>query len=44
MFSTIDDDVHRNELEAFYKESLNSFLNVAYSNIHNAPEAEEIMQ
>ena len=44
MFSIIDDDVQRNELEKFYKENLNCFLNIAYLKLHNKYDAEDAVQ
>lgn len=44
MFSTIGDEKQRNELEEFYKENLNCFLNIAYSNLHNEGDAEDAVQ
>jgi len=44
MFTTISDDVQRNKLEKFYKENLNCFLNLAFSNLHNAQDAEDAVQ
>lgn len=44
MFSTIEDDEQRNELETFYKENLNCLLNIAYANLHNQSDAEDAVQ
>ena len=44
MFSTIENDEQRNELEIFYKENLNCLLNVAYANLHNKNDAEDAVQ
>lgn len=44
MFSTIENDEQRNELETFYKENLNCLLNVAYANLHNKNDAEDAVQ
>lgn len=44
MFSTISNDKQRNELEAFYKEYFNCFLNAAYSSLHNRGDAEDAVQ
>lgn len=44
MFSTINDDKQRNELEAFYKENFNCLLNAAFSNLHNKDDAEDAVQ
>lgn len=44
MFSTIENDEQRNELETFYKENLNCLLNVAYANLHNKSDAEDAVQ
>lgn len=44
MFSVIDDAVQRNELEEFYKNNKNCFLNIAYSNLHNKNDAEDAVQ
>ena len=44
MFSTIENDDQRNELEAFYRENLNGLLNVAYMNLHNSNDAEDAVQ
>ncbi len=44
IFSTIEDNVQRNELEEFYKENLNIFLNIAYFNLHNKSDAEDAVQ
>ncbi len=44
MFSAISDEKQRNELAEFYKENLNCFLNIAYSNLHNKNDAEDAVQ
>lgn len=44
MFSTIENDEQRNELETFYKENLNCLLNVAFANLHNENDAEDAVQ
>ena len=44
IFSAIEDDAQRNELEEFYKENLNSFIHLAYSNLHNTSDAEDAVQ
>lgn len=44
MFSAISDEEQRNELSEFYKENLNCFLNIAYSNLHNKNDAEDAVQ
>ncbi len=44
MFSAISDEKQRNELSEFYKENLNCFLNIAYSNLHNKNDAEDAVQ
>ena len=44
MFSTIENDEQRNELEAFYRENLNCLLNVANANLHNKSDAEDAVQ
>lgn len=44
MFSTIENDEQRNELETFYKENRNSLLNLAFSNLNNKSEAEDAVQ
>lgn len=44
MFSTIENDEQRNELETFYKENLNCLLNIAYANLHNKSDAEDAVQ
>lgn len=44
MFSVIDDAAQRSELEAFYRENLNCFLNAAYLNLHNKNDAEDAVQ
>lgn len=44
MFSTIENDEQRNELEEFYKENLNCLLNVAYMNLHSSSDAEDAVQ
>lgn len=44
MFSMIGDDKQRSELEAFYKENQELFLNAAYSNLRNRSEAEDAVQ
>ena len=44
MFSTIENDEQRNELETFYKENLNCLLNIAYMNLHNKSDAEDAVQ
>lgn len=44
MFSTIENDEQRNELETFYKENLNCLLNIAYMNLHNKNDAEDAVQ
>ncbi len=44
MFSVISDEKQRNELSEFYKENLNCFLNIAYSNLHNRNDAEDAVQ
>lgn len=44
MFSVISDEKQRNELSEFYKENLNCFLNIAYSNLHNKNDAEDAVQ
>lgn len=42
--SIIEDNAQRNELEELYKENLNRFLNIAYSNLHNKSDAEDAVQ
>lgn len=44
MFSAISDEKQRNELEGFYKENLNCFLNTAYLNLHNKNDAQDAVQ
>lgn len=44
MFSAISNEGQRIELEEFYKENLNCFLNIAYSNLHNRRDAEDAVQ
>ena len=44
VLSTIENDTQRNELEEFYKENLNNFLYLAYSNLHNTSDAEDAVQ
>ena len=44
MFSTIENDEQRNELELFYKENLNCLLNVAYAKLHDKNDAEDAVQ
>lgn len=44
MFSVIDDDVQRNELEIFYKENRQLFYYIAYSKLHNREQAEDAVQ
>lgn len=44
MFSTIENEDQRNELEIFYKENLNCLLNVAYINLQNNCDAEDAVQ
>ena len=44
MFSVIEDPVHRNELEEFYKNNKNCFLNIAYTYLHNKSDAEDAVQ
>lgn len=44
MFSVINDDVQRNELEEFYKENKNCLLNIALLNLQNKSDAEDVVQ
>lgn len=44
MFSTIENDDQRNELETFYKENLNCLLNIAFANLHKKSDAEDAVQ
>ena len=44
MFSMISDDKQRSELETFYKENQNRFLNAAYLKLHDKGEAEDAVQ
>lgn len=44
MFATIENNVHRKELEKFYKENLKWFLNIAYLMLHNESDAEDAVQ
>lgn len=44
MFSVIEDPVQRNELEEFYKNNKNCFLNIAYIYLHNRDDAEDAVQ
>ncbi len=44
IFSAISDEKQRNELSEFYKENMNCFLNIAYSNLHNRNDAEDAVQ
>ena len=44
MFLVIEDTVQRNELEEFYKENINCFLNIAYLKLHNKNDAEDAVQ
>ena len=44
MFSNTEDDAQRNELEEFYKENINYFLNIAYLKLHNKSDAEDAVQ
>lgn len=44
MFSVIEDTVQRNELEEFYKENINCFLNIAYLKLHSKSDAEDAVQ
>lgn len=44
MFSVIEDPVQRNELEEFYKNNKNCFLNIAYTYLHNKSDAEDAVQ
>lgn len=44
MFSVIEDPAQRNELEEFYKNNKNRFLNIAYTYLHNKSDAEDAVQ
>ena len=44
MFSVIEDNDQRNELEEFYEENKNCFLNIAYLKLHDKNDAEEAVQ
>lgn len=44
MFSAISDEKQRNELEEFYREYQNCFLNTAYLNLHNENDAQDAVQ
>ena len=44
MFSVVEDNNQRNELEEFYKENQNCFLNIAYLKLHNKNDAEDAVQ
>lgn len=44
MFSVIEDPIQRNELEEFYKNNRNCFLNIAYIYLHNRDDAEDAVQ
>lgn len=44
MFSVIEDNDQRNELEEFYNENKNYFLNIAYLKLHNKKDAEDAVQ
>lgn len=44
MFLAVEDPVQRNELEDFYKNNKNIFLNIAYKYLHNKSDAEDAVQ
>ncbi len=44
MFSVIEDAAQRKDLEEFYKENMNCFLNIAYLKLHNKNDAEDAVQ
>ncbi|MCM1299500.1 MAG: RNA polymerase sigma factor [Firmicutes bacterium] len=44
MFSAIENNAQRNELEKFYKKYKNCFLNTAYSVVHNKSDTEDAVQ
>ena len=44
IFLAIEDDTQRNELEEFYRENINYFLNIAYLKLHNRSDTEDAVQ